>query len=501
MSQFNNPPYYITAYGLAVKRGFVGTLDEWLDSLKGDKVELRRQDEKIQWRYYPQSGDAMNDEDGWIDLINVEEMRGIAPHIGPNGNWWIADEDLGVRAAGQDGAPGEKGDTGATGPQGKKGDKGDTGATGPQGEKGEKGDPGTSVTKVSELENDANYIGAANDVGALNNGNSTVSVMGYYFTAIDMAANTITLSLKKDILDKTDLDASWLENQTISIRNDSRFYRDCATVVSVNGNIVEVTWNNDGNVCPFDNVGTADDYDDRSIIVIDCPTSGQVELCGYAFVSGYGNEVHSNGSLVIGFGNVVAASAGRCVALGKNNKVCGSTAAAIGYQNTAGGDNSFAIGMATEASGSTSFAKGYKTTAGGFASSAGGYQSKANGDYSNADGYAVVANGDHQTVVGMCNAAAVDSSVTDLTEANADEDSFFVVGIGEAVGSKAATGFRVRKDGRADCVGHRIIRVADGVDDGDAVNLGQLNAKLGDIETVLDSIIAIQNKLIGGEVA
>lgn len=29
--------YYITAYGLAIKQGFVGTLDEWLASLHGEK--------------------------------------------------------------------------------------------------------------------------------------------------------------------------------------------------------------------------------------------------------------------------------------------------------------------------------------------------------------------------------------------------------------------------------------------------------------------------------
>ena len=28
-----NPPYYISAYGLACKKGFKGTLEEWLDSL------------------------------------------------------------------------------------------------------------------------------------------------------------------------------------------------------------------------------------------------------------------------------------------------------------------------------------------------------------------------------------------------------------------------------------------------------------------------------------
>ena len=31
------PTYYLTAYGIAVKRGFVGSVDEWLASLKGEK--------------------------------------------------------------------------------------------------------------------------------------------------------------------------------------------------------------------------------------------------------------------------------------------------------------------------------------------------------------------------------------------------------------------------------------------------------------------------------
>lgn len=40
--------------------------------------------------------------------------------------------------------------------------------------------------------------------------------------------------------------------------------------------------------------------------------------------------------------------------------------------------------------------------------------------------------------------------------------------------------------------------LAPGVDKSDAVTVGQLNAVVGDIETALDSIIAIQENLIGG---
>lgn len=36
MSLWNNPPYYLTAYGLAVKHGYTGTEEKWLESLKGE---------------------------------------------------------------------------------------------------------------------------------------------------------------------------------------------------------------------------------------------------------------------------------------------------------------------------------------------------------------------------------------------------------------------------------------------------------------------------------
>lgn len=42
MGLYENPPYYLTAYGLAVKRGFVGTLDEWLASLVGRPAPRER---------------------------------------------------------------------------------------------------------------------------------------------------------------------------------------------------------------------------------------------------------------------------------------------------------------------------------------------------------------------------------------------------------------------------------------------------------------------------
>ena len=69
MGLYENPPYYLTAYGIAVKRGFVGTELEWLESLVGKSVELRYDPEinALQWR-------NIGDSD-WHDLMELEALQ------------------------------------------------------------------------------------------------------------------------------------------------------------------------------------------------------------------------------------------------------------------------------------------------------------------------------------------------------------------------------------------------------------------------------------------
>lgn len=38
MALYDNSPYYFSAYGLAVRHGFVGSEEEWLESLIGDSA-------------------------------------------------------------------------------------------------------------------------------------------------------------------------------------------------------------------------------------------------------------------------------------------------------------------------------------------------------------------------------------------------------------------------------------------------------------------------------
>lgn len=166
--------YYLTAYGIAVKHGFQGTEEEWLESLKGD------QGDPVTWKSQydslpalqeavpsPEKGDSylvgMNlywwDGTEWVDLGSIQGPQGPKGDKGEKG-------DTGPQGAqgatGAQGPTGSQGPTGPTGPEGPKGDKGDaftyndfteeqlealTGPQGPKGDKGDKGDTGPQGAK------------------------------------------------------------------------------------------------------------------------------------------------------------------------------------------------------------------------------------------------------------------------------------------------------------------------------------------------------------------
>ena len=132
---------YLSAYGIAVSHGYVGTEADWLASLKGEKGDTGHGLD-ILGAYEsfsalttavtsPAGGDiyqvGTGDSDKTLYLYNGTEWQNIGSYRGEKG---------------------DKGDTGATGPQGPKGEKGDVGATGPQGPKGDKGDKGETPENV-----------------------------------------------------------------------------------------------------------------------------------------------------------------------------------------------------------------------------------------------------------------------------------------------------------------------------------------------------------------
>lgn len=65
--------YYLTAYGIAVKHGFVGTEEEWLASLRGEAgaaAELRYNEEEktLEWR--PKGSET------WESIVPLSELQG-----------------------------------------------------------------------------------------------------------------------------------------------------------------------------------------------------------------------------------------------------------------------------------------------------------------------------------------------------------------------------------------------------------------------------------------
>lgn len=119
-----NPPYYISAYALACKTGFEGTLEEWLASLKGDKGDdgkgfvvlgtyetLEALTEAVP---EPEIGDAYGvgteepyeiyiwEEDGWTDHGTLQGPQGPKGDPGEDAklDGIVTPEDYGAKADG-----------------------------------------------------------------------------------------------------------------------------------------------------------------------------------------------------------------------------------------------------------------------------------------------------------------------------------------------------------------------------------------------------------------
>lgn len=69
------------------------------------------------------------------------------PYIGANGNWYVDNEDTGVKAQGP---KGDEGPVGGCGAQGLRGPKGETGDRGPQGPKGDTPELAADLQTIAE---------------------------------------------------------------------------------------------------------------------------------------------------------------------------------------------------------------------------------------------------------------------------------------------------------------------------------------------------------------
>lgn len=160
----SRPFWYLSAYGIAVRHGYKGSVDEWLAELvgppgpkgeDGSGVEILGTYDDLEALeaavQSPQQGDMYNvgteapfqiymwdatsGGGSWVHQGQIQGPKGDTGAQGPQG------------PEGPKGDTGPKGETGETGAQGIQGPKGDTGPTGPQGEKGETGATGPQGPK------------------------------------------------------------------------------------------------------------------------------------------------------------------------------------------------------------------------------------------------------------------------------------------------------------------------------------------------------------------
>ncbi len=154
----------LSAYEIALKNGFEGTEEEWLESLKGEDgytpvkgVDYFDGKDGAPGANGKDGADGKDGKDGVDGAKGADGKDGVSISHYWNGTALVISSASGT-SPGVD-LKGAKGDTGPQGTKGDKGDKGDTGSqgaggpqgpkgdTGPQGPKGDKGDTGAKGDK------------------------------------------------------------------------------------------------------------------------------------------------------------------------------------------------------------------------------------------------------------------------------------------------------------------------------------------------------------------
>lgn len=131
----------LSAYEIALKNGFEGTEEEWLESLKGE--DGKDGAPGANGKDGADGKDGKNGVDGKDGKDGVDGAKGADGKDGASiSHYWNGTALVISSASGTSPGVDLKGDKGDTGPQGAKGDKGDKGDTGSQGAGGPQGPKG-----------------------------------------------------------------------------------------------------------------------------------------------------------------------------------------------------------------------------------------------------------------------------------------------------------------------------------------------------------------------
>lgn len=420
-----------SAYELAQALGYEGTVEQWLDSLRGkdgkDGAPGADGKDGIDGK------DGANGINGADGAPGKDGEDGLTPFIGDNGNWWIGETDTGIHASGGGGGGGgadgvgiasvtqtitstedggenvvtvrltdgtsstftvRNGSRGSTGPAGANGAPGADGADGITPHIGDNGNwfIGETDTGVSAAGNGSGGgdSGAVLSLpleegigeGSVQSEGSLAGVKGFYIAQIDVDKKQIALRITNDTaptfgtIESTDASVivPYGVGEHIIINNGMCYFTDC-TVASVVDNIITYAGE-----LPFDSFieRTAEDLTilDYSLYTLETQNAESgVVVSDYATALGkgtkaFGRGAESNGGETVALGNYANAR-------GCRNKAIAASSSAEGSDNVANGRYSHVEGGLNTTAGDGSHAEGIGNEADGLAAHAEGYKTHA----------------------------------------------------------------------------------------------------------------------------
>ena len=205
-----------------------------------------------------------------------------------------------------------------------------------------------------------------------------------------------------------------------------------------------------------------------------------------------GTEGNPDRFASIAIGNESVTTGRNAMAFGYNSKVSGSDSISIGVSSKTTGNRSVSLGRSSNAEGVTSLALGTEAKAKGESSTAIGYTAKSEGDYSISLGYGTKAKtdssisigysasseGNKAIAIGFYSKAAADDSMAIGKSAKAYHKQSVALGYGGATIEDNTISVAYKDPtlapSKQTILYRKIVGLADGVNDHDAVNVSQL---------------------------
>ena len=213
---------------------------------------------------------------------------------------------------------------------------------------------GTNSLVGNDLSTNTSISENAVSFGANNKG----GLKGYYWSAINLSAKTITLATAHT--GGSPVTCGYAVGDVISIVNDTK-YNNCSRITAIAGNVITV------DSFPFTAISADEEaFDTYCIYCNKKPTIGTADLGKNAVVFGDNNKSGNRSSFVAGRDNASVGqygfAAGRqntvayaCFAAGRNNNISHDYSCGIGWNNTSGGRVSTLIGYGNTGRGNYNF--------------------------------------------------------------------------------------------------------------------------------------------------